>query len=387
MAIIQKEDRREFAQQVAYALGYPTVDILLGSPSDACPVLEQSPKSPPYIFVDIGDKVYEILPEIDKMAEYCNPGTRVVVVGETNDVNLYRELRQRGVLEYFTLPVKISDVRQAFMYDDGTAPEDSHAIVLSFLSAASGDGGSTIALNTAYALAENYKKPTIIIDMDFQFGLIARNLDLSTPFGIKELLEHPERSVDHTLLQRMIVKYNEHLHVIAAPTDLRLWPNVKAELIRDLLIILRQNYDYIILDLPHIWSSWVAAALNDSTETVLIGQLWLGSATHAARILNMMREVGVEDKQISIGVNRSGAKFKETITVGDYERVCKHTVNHYFPNDIKSAVMSESQGKTLMEIGNSVLARECTAFAKQVHDRHTPAETESSSQARFRRGH
>src|SRR5215210_644567 len=38
--------------------------------------------------------------ELDRLAEVCDAGTKVVVIGHVNDVELYRGLTHRGVSEY-----------------------------------------------------------------------------------------------------------------------------------------------------------------------------------------------------------------------------------------------------------------------------------------------
>src|ERR1700685_1749821 len=43
--------------------------------------------------------------EIDRLAEVCDPTTKVVIVGRVNDVELYRELMRRGVREYLVAPL------------------------------------------------------------------------------------------------------------------------------------------------------------------------------------------------------------------------------------------------------------------------------------------
>ena len=40
------------------------------------------------------------LASLDALANYCDDGTRVVVVGRANDISLYRALIARGVSEY-----------------------------------------------------------------------------------------------------------------------------------------------------------------------------------------------------------------------------------------------------------------------------------------------
>ena len=45
------------------------------------------------------------LEELDRLAEVCDPTTKVVVVGRVNDVELYRELMRRGASEYLVAPL------------------------------------------------------------------------------------------------------------------------------------------------------------------------------------------------------------------------------------------------------------------------------------------
>src|SRR5262249_14734410 len=147
----------------------------------------------------------------------------------------------------------ITDVRAALLIENEEEKADGNSKVIAFMSAASGDGASTIALNTAYALATEYRKSVVLVDMDYQFGMVAKNLDLTTPFGIKELFEHPDRGIDSTLIERMIAAYgNTRMKIIAAPNQLLTLPEIRAEVIRDLINILRKEYDVVVLDLPHI---------------------------------------------------------------------------------------------------------------------------------------
>jgi len=381
MAIVANEGGQEFAHQIANMLGYPLAHVVIGSPRDAISVLSARGESPQYFIIDIGERGSEILPELDAIAEYCEAGTRVVVVGSVNDVNFYRALRARGVIEYFTHPANPADVKTALLTDLGNE-KNAGGKVIAFMSAASGDGASTVALNTAYSLATEYRKSVVLVDMDYQFGMVAKNLDLTTPFGIKELFEHPDRGIDSTLIQRMIAIYsNSRLKVIAAPNQLHTIPDIRAEVIHDLITILRRNYDVVILDLPHIWTPWVASALTQASHTVMVAQLWLRSVTHSSRLLNVWRSSGVDNNRISLVINRSGAKFKEAVGTRDFERISGTPIRHYFVNDIKSVVAAENQGKTLLEVGNSVLCRQFKEFAGYFYKDDTDNNGETSGSA------
>jgi DNA-binding NtrC family response regulator len=51
-----------------------------------------------------------LLADLDRLAEVCDPGTKVVAIGHINDVLLYRELVRRGVSEYVVAPVKVNQI-------------------------------------------------------------------------------------------------------------------------------------------------------------------------------------------------------------------------------------------------------------------------------------
>ena len=234
---------------------------------------------------------------------------------------------------------------------------------LNFFSAASGDGASSAALNTAYAISQIYSGTTVLVDMDYQFGMVAKHLDLQNQYGIRDLFDHPERGVDATLIRRMVANYGK-LHVITAPPELRYLPAVNAEAIRDLVATLKESYDNIILDLPHVWTPWVAAAAQQSTHVVLVAQLWLKSVSHAARMMRVFREMNVPLDRIVTVINRSGAKFKEAIDTKDFERVCGTSIRYTLANDIKTITAAEAAAKSVFEVDDSQLSADIMSMAR-----------------------
>src|SRR5205807_3679801 len=52
----------------------------------------------------------DLIAGLDSLAEVCDAGTRVVVLGRYNDVVLYRELLRRGVSDYQIAPVGAIEV-------------------------------------------------------------------------------------------------------------------------------------------------------------------------------------------------------------------------------------------------------------------------------------
>jgi pilus assembly protein CpaE len=359
MVIMPDGSGQAMASQIANALGYPHADIITGSPIQAAEQIGVSGKSPLYLVVDIGElSTNDALPQIDVLAKQCPPTALVIVLGQTNDVHLYRELIGRGVIEYLNHPVKVDDVRNAFLNKIGVNKTSQPSSVLAFMSATAGDGSSTVAMNTAYCLAELHDQPTVLIDMDFQFGMAARNLDITSKYGLRDLFEHQERGIDSTLIDKMLVSYGKNLKIISAPTDLQFLPNVDPETIRTLIQSLRERYPYIVLDIPHMWSMWVAAALGHSDYRILVAQLWLKSVTHASRMLGVWEDIGIDRDSIQLIINRSGSRYKEALRAPDFERVVGRQINFSLNNDTKTIVNAENKGQTVLQVGRSTLAQQ-----------------------------
>ena len=340
--------------ELASALGYPDAHIIHGGFAEAIQALNSRTSSPECIIVDIGTQGDEVLPQFDELALHCEPGVRVVVIGSANDIVFYRALRNRGVLEYFHRPVEVADVRSVLMQSSArqqpAGSSFTQGTVISCMSAASGDGASTLALNLAYSLASQYKQPTVLVDMDYQFGLAAKSLDLTAPFGIREIFDHPDRGLDDMLLSKMLVQYKDTLSIIAAPGELKLLPMVRPEVIRELVAILRTKYTFVVIDIPHVWTDWTAAALTYSNHVVMVAQLWLRSLTHASRLLAAWNQIGVSQGGVSLVINRSGAKFKEAISAQDFERICRRKIDAYIGNDAKAVTQAEHNAQTILEV-------------------------------------
>lgn len=366
-----------WARDVAHAMGIEEPWIMVGTPASAAEKIIKHQITPSHIVLELGGRGSDVLPEVDVLGEQCVSGTRVVAVGNTNDIQLYRALISRGVIDYLPTPVSATDVMKALQQPTPaqTAAANAHHTaartgsgekrIITFMSAASGDGASTIALNTAYEISQLQNGHTVLVDMDYQFGMVAKNINLQSQYGIKDLFEHPERGIDTTLIRRMVVKYGQ-LDVIAAPGDLRFLPNLSAQAIPELINILKQSYDTIILDLPHVWLPWVATCCQYSNQQVLVAQLWLKSVTHSARLLKAWREHNVPMDQVRLVINRSGAKFKEAIEPKDFERVCNVPIRHMITNDIKSVVMAEGEAKTIMELPASKLQHDIGQLARML---------------------
>ena len=69
-----------------------------------------SAPTPNLIVLETRAEPKEMLDQLGRLAEHCDPSSKVVVIGHYNDVGLYRELIRSGISEYVVAPVSMADI-------------------------------------------------------------------------------------------------------------------------------------------------------------------------------------------------------------------------------------------------------------------------------------
>ncbi len=160
-----------------------------------------------------------LLAQLEELAEYCDAGTKVVVLGKLNDIVLYRQLMARGVSEYLVAPFGVVDFIQAISQLFAVPGAKPLGRVIAVVGAKGGVGASTVAHNLAWSLASVTEMATIIADFDLAFGTAGLDYNQDPPQGVAEAVFAPDR-VDAVLVERLLSKCGEKLSLLAAPATL-----------------------------------------------------------------------------------------------------------------------------------------------------------------------
>ena len=160
-----------------------------------------------------------LLAQLEELAEYCDAGTKVVVLGKLNDIVLYRQLMARGVSEYLVAPFGVVDFIQAISQLFSVPGAKPLGRVIAVVGAKGGVGASTVAHNLAWSLASVTEMATIIADFDLAFGTAGLDYNQDPPQGVAEAVFAPDR-VDAVLVDRLLSKCGEKLSLLAAPATL-----------------------------------------------------------------------------------------------------------------------------------------------------------------------
>ena len=102
--------------------------------------------------------------------------------------------------------------------------------------------------------------PTIVADFDLGFGTAGLDYNQDPPQGVAEAVFAPER-VDATLVDRLLSKCGEHLHLLAAPATLDRVYDFAETSFDSVVDTMRAAAPWIVLDLPHAWTAWTRRML------------------------------------------------------------------------------------------------------------------------------
>ena len=80
--------------------------VQMGGVAAAAEAYRASP-TPNVVIIESTTRPDDLLAGLDSLAEVCDPGTRLIIIGKVNDIVLYRELVRRGVSDYLIGPVGV----------------------------------------------------------------------------------------------------------------------------------------------------------------------------------------------------------------------------------------------------------------------------------------
>ena len=307
---VAAEDRR---------LAKAHVSVHMGGVPAAVTHYQESP-TPNLILIESSMPRNDLLGELDRLAECCDAGTKVVVVGHYNDVLLYRELLKRGVSEYLVAPITPLQMMESIsnLYND---PEsDPVGNVVAFIGAKGGVGSSTICHNISWIISETLQSDVVIADLDLAFGTTSLDFNQDPVQGIAEALSSPER-LDEMLLDRLLTKCTERLSIFAAPVMLDRDYDLSADACDMVIDVVRQNVPFVMVDLPHTWTSWTKRILLGADEVVITATPDLANLRNAKNIIDLVKQSRTNDGPPRLILNMAGMPKRQEIPVKEF---CQH---------------------------------------------------------------
>ena len=284
------------------------------------------------------------------------PDLPVVAAIERASVSLVRTLLHQGVTDVVSLPFDQEELLQVILNAVANKMASSTETVtlaptVAVVRSLGGCGATSIATHLAGDLAAHDRsgRGAVIADLDLQFGSVASYLGVRPRATLADLLGSEAR-LDVDLLRSVAAAAGGGLSVIAAPESIMPLESVDTDDLLRVIRLLRQNFGYVVLDLPANWTNWTLSAALAANSIVLVVELSIASLRQAQRRLELFRSVGIDERAIEIVVNRVENRLFRTIGVDDVEKTLGYRVTGTVALETPALSTAQNQGALLGKI-------------------------------------
>ena len=334
------------------------VSVHMGGAEAAVAHYQESP-TPNLIIIESSLPREALVGQLDALAESCDAGTKVVVIGHINDVVLYRELLKRGVSEYLVAPIQPLHLMESLSNLYNNPDTDPVGSVIAFIGAKGGVGSSTVCHNVAWSISEHLKTNVVVADLDLAFGTTGLDFNQDPPQGIAEALSSPER-LDEVLLDRLLTKCSEHLSIFAAPVVLDRDFDISADACDVVLDVVRQNVPVVAVDLPHTWSSWVKRILLQADQIVVTAAPDLANLRNAKNLIDLVKSLRNNDVPPRLVINMAIMPKRPEIAINEFAAAIGINPMHVIDFDTENFGQASNNGQMIEEF--STKAKAATQF-------------------------
>jgi pilus assembly protein CpaE len=321
--------------------------------------------TPNLILVETRLPIDQLIGHLDSLAEVCDAGTKVMIIGHSNDVRLYRELLKRGVSEYLVAPIDVMTIITAISGIYREAGTEKLGQVYAFIGAKGGVGSSTIAHNVAWTMARMFGSDVILADLDLPFGTAGLDFNLDPAQGIAEAVYGADR-LDEVLLDRLLAKCEDHLSLLAAPAALDKPYDFGETAFDQVLEIVQSNVPTVVLDLPHLWSAWVRKTLIAADEVVVTAIPDLANLRNAKAVIDLLKQARPNDAPPKLILNQVGVPKRPEIKPDDFAAALQLTPIAIIPSDPLLFGTAGNNGQMIAEASAKTVISDAFADIAQV---------------------
>ncbi len=311
----------------------------------------RSNPTPNLILVETSLSPEQIPSALEEMAEHCDAGTHVIVLGQVNDVQLYRNLIKSGVAEYIVLPtstdVIVSAIAEIFVSDD--SPPIGRTI--GFVSAKGGSGSSTISHNCAWMAAQTLRQDVLIMDMDLPFGTAGLNFNQDPPNGIADAV-YAQENLDVVMLDRLISKAASNINLLTAPVSLENTFDLGENDFEQIVELVQTNIPLIVLDIPHTWTGWVRHTLIALDEIVLIAEPDLANLRNTKTLVDAITALRPGEGKPLLVLNKVGVPKRPEIPPSEFASAIDCELIEKIPFDAATFGTAANNGQMIAEVAS-----------------------------------
>ncbi len=251
------------------------------------------------------------------------PAMSVVLAFSNRPDAQLRDIIRAGAIDLLQLPVTERVLRDALEraievghqrpkltsvapHDQAVAPA-RQGTVFTVGSATGGCGKTFFATNLAYFLHHHTGRSVCIVDLDLQFGEVSTSLRLRPRYTIFDVLQREEAEEGDlpSHLEDYLVTHDTGVQILAAPKDPSDADRIHPPDVTKIIEMLREKFDYVIVDTPSALTEIVLAAFDLSDHLYVMATLDLPSVRNMGVFLNTLEKLKMPAENVQLILNKA----------------------------------------------------------------------------------
>jgi pilus assembly protein CpaE len=226
-----------------------------------------------------------------------------------------------------------------------------------------GVGRSVLAMNLAIVLRQLTQERVALIDADLQSGDIHVMLNMNSPSSIDDLRE--AGSLDAEIIHTSMAEHETGLMVLRAPLQPESAERFTEDEMKRILIDLRENFDYLIIDLSTAYSEANLTVLEMADQIVLVTTLEITSLNKVTRFFEVAERLHYPEQKIVLVCNRVQPYYG--IKPQQLEQQVRHRVAAQIPEENQLMVNAVNRGVPfVLQHRNHPITKQMVVLAREL---------------------
>jgi pilus assembly protein CpaE len=208
--------------------------------------------------------------------------------------------------------------------------------LVTVFSAKGGCGKTTVATNLAAALADGGRRSVCLLDLDLAFGDVAIALQLFPAHTIADAVPLAD-TLDLTALESLLTPHSPGLSTLVAPVEPGA-ADIPTAVVAQLLRLLRQRFQYVVVDTPPAFTDHVLAAFDESDVLALLATLDIPALKNLKLTLETLELLNYPRERWRIVLNRADSKVG--LALSEVEKTLRMPISAQLPSsrDVPAAI-------------------------------------------------
>ncbi len=376
-------DQRTQLKAVLAALGEPELEIVEGEAGTASNLSENVATPPDATLVMVNGDEEAALSFLQSQSLH-SPRPSLLAVLSSRSAGLIKRALRSGADEILFMPLDPGEATRALLKVSEArwrTERREGGMIISVLSLVGGVGVTSLAANFALALTSLHQR-VALVDLDLQTGGLAIFLNLDPEVTIMPLVRL-DHKLDSIQLESALTKHSSGLYLLAAPKRIE-----EAELVSDITIgsvldLIRQLFDYVIVDCGDHVDENAVAAWERSEHLFYVLDQSIAAARCAWRFIDLFERLGLTTLEPRYILDRYNPAHP--LTDKAIEATLAKSIYAKIPTDEKTFETIEMKAQDLFTVApSSPVARAMLELAALVMPRAEPVVTQETFMSRLK---